>query len=109
MPKLHLYIKLISILILILSLIYLLNYLLSLLAIPVDYPDLKTLPPRDLRFDTVEIKGSNHQVLRFTNTVWNKGTGKLVFYGKINSKSQTGIAFQRLNNNDGKRFIEYPV
>jgi hypothetical protein len=37
------------------------------------YPDLQTLPPADLRFDQVD----GTRVLRFTNTVWNAGPGRL--------------------------------
>ena len=37
------------------------------------YPDLQTLPPQDLRF--AEVNGTH--VLRFTNTVWNAGNGRL--------------------------------
>ena len=35
------------------------------------YPDLRTMPPSELRFATAVIDGSTHNVLRFTNTVWN--------------------------------------
>lgn len=38
------------------------------------YPDLQTLPPKDLAFDQIE-DGSH--VLRLTNTVWNAGQGRL--------------------------------
>ncbi len=41
------------------------------------YPDLKTLKPADLRFATATINGSTHQVLRFSNTAWNAGQGRL--------------------------------
>lgn len=41
---------------------------------PALYPDLRTLVPADLRFD--ELDGGTH-VLRFTNTVWNAGEGRL--------------------------------
>ena len=41
------------------------------------YPNLKTLAPKDLRFDTATINGSTHQVLRFSNTAWNAGEGRL--------------------------------
>jgi hypothetical protein len=37
------------------------------------YPELRTLPPRELRF--AEVNGMH--VLRFTNTVWNAGEGRL--------------------------------
>ena len=41
------------------------------------YPDLKTLKPTDLRISTATIDGSTHQVLRFTNTVWDAGQGPM--------------------------------
>lgn len=46
------------------------------------YPDLKTLPPTDLRFDTAIINGSTHRVLRFSNTAWNAGEGRLHLQAK---------------------------
>jgi hypothetical protein len=47
------------------------------LAATVLYPDLKTLAPTDLRFDTATIDGSTRNVLRFSNTAWNSGAGPL--------------------------------
>jgi hypothetical protein len=41
------------------------------------YPDLKTLTPTDLRFDTATIDGSTHNVLCLSNTVWNAGEGRM--------------------------------
>ncbi len=41
------------------------------------YPDLKTLKPFDLRFGTATINGTTHKVLRFSNTAWNAGQGRL--------------------------------
>jgi hypothetical protein len=41
------------------------------------YPNLKTLKPMDLRFGTQTINGTTHKVLRFSNTVWNAGEGRL--------------------------------
>ena len=46
------------------------------------YPDLKTLKPTDLRFGAATINGSTHQVLRFSNTVWNAGQGSLELRAK---------------------------
>jgi len=41
------------------------------------YPNLKVLPPRDLRFDRTDVSVDNsgdlHNVLRFSNTVYNNG------------------------------------
>src|SRR3954463_4074336 len=54
----------------------------SATAATAQYPDLKTLPPRLLRFDTVDVSGGDttasgvHDVLRFSNTVWNGGPGE---------------------------------
>ena len=46
------------------------------------YPDLVTLPPRDLHLDRTDVSvdgsGDFHNVLRFSNTVWNAGEGPLV-------------------------------
>jgi concanavalin A-like lectin/glucanase superfamily protein/fibronectin type III domain protein/lysyl oxidase len=76
------------------------------------YPDLGTLPPRDLRFDRSDVSydgsGQFHNVLRFTNTVWNGGPGKLETRGQINPTTRTGPAFQRVFDTDGS-FAEYNV
>ena len=76
------------------------------------YPDLQTLPPRDLRFDRTDISfddsGQFHNVLRFTNTVWNGGGGKLETRGQINPTTLTGPAIQRVYDTDGS-FTEYSV
>jgi len=64
------------------------------------FPDLKTLPPRDLRLDRADVSydgsGQFHNVLRFTNTVWNAGPGRLENRGEINLQTLTGPAFQRV-------------
>jgi hypothetical protein len=76
------------------------------------YPDLRTLPPRDLRFDRTDISydysGDYHNVLRFTNTVWNAGPGKLENRGDINTATLAGPAYQRVYDSGGG-FTEYPV
>ena len=46
------------------------------------YPDLKTQKPFDLRFDTATINGTTHKVLRFSNTVWNAGEGRMELRAK---------------------------
>jgi hypothetical protein len=46
------------------------------------YPDLKTLKPFDLRFGTATINGTTHKVLRFSNTVWNAGEGRMELRAK---------------------------
>jgi len=51
------------------------------------YPNLKTLTPRDLGFATRTINGTSHKVLRFSNTVWNAGEGRLELRAKTVSTS----------------------
>jgi archaellin len=51
------------------------------------YPNLKTLEPTDLRFGTQTINGTTHEVLRFSNTVWNAGEGRLELRAKTVSTS----------------------
>jgi len=52
------------------------------------YPDLKTLEATDLVFDTATINGSTRNVLRFSNTVWNAGEGRLEIRPKtVNTSS----------------------
>ncbi len=69
------------------------------------YPDLKTLSPRDLRFDTTDVDpnggGVIHNVLRFSNTVWNAGPGPLELRGQIDPTTKTGPAIQRVYDNSG--------
>jgi len=50
-------------------------------------PDLRTLPPAGLRFDVVMLEDKKrHHVLRFDNTVWNAGPGRLELEGAKRSK-----------------------
>lgn len=71
------------------------------------YPDLKTLPPRDLRFDRVDLGTGDsgqtgvHNVLRFTNTVWNTGEGPVTLQAKIDSTTKRGQAIQRIYDDAG--------
>jgi hypothetical protein len=46
------------------------------------YPNLQTLTPADLSFGTATINGTTHRVLRFSNTVWNSGEGRLELRAK---------------------------
>jgi hypothetical protein len=66
------------------------------------FPNLKTLPPRDLRFDRTDVSqdssGVMHNVLRFSNTVYNVGEGKLEMWGNVNP---SGIAYQRVYDTNG--------
>lgn len=71
------------------------------------YPDLRTMPPSDLRFDivTVDSPGAPQQrkVLRFSNTVANVGQGPLELYGTLQTGS-TGKYVkveQRIYDRDG--------
>ncbi|HEV2066211.1 MAG TPA: discoidin domain-containing protein [Thermomicrobiales bacterium] len=51
-------------------------------AAPALYPDLKTTRPSGLYFDRVTMSdGLSHYVLRFSNTVWNDGEGRLELQG----------------------------
>ena len=76
------------------------------------YPNLKTLPPRDLRFDRTDVSvegiGTMHNVLRFSNTVYNVGEGKMEMRATINPATQDGVAYQRVYNTDGT-FSDYQV
>ncbi len=69
------------------------------------YPNLKTLAPRDLRFDSADVDASEatvtHNVLRFSNTTWNDGPGKLEMRGTIDSKTKSGAATQRVYDDSG--------
>nr|MDQ6915971.1 hypothetical protein [Actinomycetota bacterium] len=78
------------------------------------YPDLATLPPRDLRFaGMVDVNQdgngtANHNVLRFSNTVYNRGPGPLELWGTIDSSTKRGDATQRVYNSDGTT-TDYPT
>lgn len=73
------------------------------------YPDLRTVTPSELRFDTETISGSTHWVLRFSNTVWNAGAGRLELYGVTFSESGTTKTrvYQRVY--DGPSYTSYHV
>jgi Lysyl oxidase len=63
------------------------------------YPELRTLPPSDLMFDTVLIDGVARPVLRFSNTVWNAGSGPLHLVAKSDRQSGKSQVFQRIYSN----------
>ena len=69
------------------------------------YPDLKTLPVRDLRFDRADVHpdggGVMHNVLRFSNTVWNAGSGPLELRSQIDPTTKTGPGTQRVYDDTG--------
>ena len=51
------------------------------------YPDLRTLPPKDLRFERVTYNGVTSNVLRFSNSSWNAGQGPLELHGSLSGDS----------------------
>ena len=69
------------------------------------YPDLETFSPRELRFDrtdvSVEGSGQMHNVLRFSNTVYNRGEGRLEVRGQIDPVTKAGPAIQRIFDDAG--------
>jgi hypothetical protein len=79
------------------------------------YPDLKTLAPREIRFDRTDVSynldglpSSIHNVVRFSNTVWNDGPGVLELRAHVGAGNTPGTAYQRLYNTDGT-FTDYNV
>jgi hypothetical protein len=62
------------------------------------YPDLRTVAPSDLRFDSVNYLGATSKVLRFSNTVWNAGQGPLELHGSL---SGTSTVTQRIFDDAG--------
>jgi len=69
------------------------------------FPDLVTLPPRDLRFDRADVDPTGttnmHNVLRFSNTVYNSGDGPLTVSAVISPATNSGPAVQKVLNPDG--------
>jgi Lysyl oxidase len=63
------------------------------------YPDLRTRAPSDLRFDTVSINGVPTRVLRFSNTVWNAGSGPVHLVAKTDRQANKSQVFQRIYSN----------
>src|SRR3954452_21907234 len=76
------------------------------------YPDMVTLPPRDLKLERTDVSigqtGVMHNVLRFSNTVWNKGEGRLEVRAQIDPTTKEGPAIQRVYDTAGN-FTEYTV
>ncbi|MDQ3928943.1 MAG: hypothetical protein M3328_07330 [Chloroflexota bacterium] len=76
------------------------------------YPDLKTLRPRDLQFARADIDPTSavniHNVLRFTNTVWNAGPGRMEIWSTINPSTHKGTAYQRVYDTSGS-YTQYAV
>jgi phosphodiesterase/alkaline phosphatase D-like protein len=79
------------------------------------YPDLKTLPPREIRFDRTDVSynldgqpSSFHNVVRFSNTVYNVGAGVLELRAHVGPGTTPGTAYQRVYTTDGS-FTDYNV
>jgi hypothetical protein len=76
------------------------------------YPDLVTLPPRDLRVARVDVSvdgtGDFHNVLQFTNTPWNRGEGRFELRARIDPSTGSGPAVQRIFDADGG-YVDEPV
>ena len=73
------------------------------------YPNLKTLKPFDLRFGTATINGTSHKVLRFSNTAWNAGEGRMELRAKTvstTSGNKTRVR-QRIYDNVGGYTSKY--
>src|SRR5947207_4444535 len=70
------------------------------------YPNLKTLPPDHLSFDTVTLAdGLPHAVLRFGNTAWNTGAGPLELRAEP-LDTNTATAYQRILDANGQLVSE---
>jgi hypothetical protein len=65
------------------------------------YPDLKALPPSDVRFDEVWIDGVNHDVLRFTAVEWNAGPGPLELRPAYVDEDGRTVVSQRVFDSSG--------
>jgi hypothetical protein len=70
------------------------------------YPNLKTLPPDHLSFDTAILAdGLPHTVLRFGNTAWNAGAGPLELRAEP-LDIDTATAYQRILDANGELVSE---
>jgi hypothetical protein len=70
------------------------------------YPNLQTLPPDHLSFDTVTLgDGLPHVVLRFGNTAWNNGPGPLELRAEP-LDATTATAYQRVLDANGQLVSE---
>ena len=71
------------------------------------YPNMRTLPPRELRFDRTDVSADSHgdlrNVLRFSNTVYNVGEGPVEIRATINPSLNppSGPAIQRIYDDQG--------
>ncbi|MDX6698114.1 MAG: hypothetical protein QOE65_1511, partial [Solirubrobacteraceae bacterium] len=69
------------------------------------YPDMETLPPRELALDRTDVSpdksGVMHNVLRFSNSTWNNGEGRLEVRAQIDPTTHEGPALQRIYDTAG--------
>jgi Concanavalin A-like lectin/glucanases superfamily len=71
------------------------------------YPNMRTLQPRELRFDRTDVSADSHgdlrNVLRFSNTVYNVGEGPVEIRATINPRLSppAGPAIQRIYDDEG--------
>ncbi len=78
------------------------------------YPNMRTLPPRELRFDRTDVSADSHgdlrNVLRFSNTVYNVGEGPVEIRATINRRLNppSGPAIQRVYDDAGG-FTDIPL
>ena len=70
------------------------------------YPDLRALPPTELRFDQVRINRVMHQVLRFTAVEWNAGEGPLEANAVYTTPEGRTVVAQRVFG-EGGNYIEF--
>ncbi len=59
------------------------------------YPDLRPTNPSTLYFDRVTINGSSQYVLRFSNSIWNTGEGRLELQGNPNPNG-SNLVYQNI-------------
>jgi hypothetical protein len=78
------------------------------------YPNLKTLPPRNLRLDRTDVSADSsgvlHNVLRFSNTALNVGEGPLEIRATIDQSLNppSGPAYERVYDSSGS-FTDIPL
>jgi len=78
------------------------------------YPNMRTLPPRELRFDRTDVSADSHgdlrNVLRFSNTVYNVGEGPVEIRATINTSLNppSGPAYQRIYDDQGG-YVDIPL
>jgi hypothetical protein len=63
------------------------------------YPDLRALPPSEVRLDSRTVGGETRYAVRFTTTIWNAGEGPLELRGE--SSGDKTLAYQRIYDDAG--------